>query len=171
MQLIAIFVMMMSTFLPSAITEEPVVFVNKSSHEITVFQSGKEIFHSKVATGKTKELTPEGHFTIRVKAKDPYYRKKDIPGGVPENPLGSRWIGFDANGTDGRIFGVHGTNQPESIGKAVSAGCIRLTNERVEQLYQLVEEGTEIIIVDDSSLSFVDMYEHWVKEKLSQYLN
>ncbi|MFD2925901.1 L,D-transpeptidase [Halobacillus naozhouensis] len=170
MQLIAIFVMMVTTFLPPATTGEPVIFVNKASNEITVYQSGKEIFHSKAATGKTKELTPEGHFTIRVKAKDPYYRKKDIPGGAPENPLGSRWIGFDANGTDGRIFGVHGTNRPESIGKSVSAGCIRLTNARVEQLYQLVEEGTEVIIVDDSSVSFDDMYKSWEKDKLAQFL-
>ena len=50
-----------------------------------------------VGTGKTQELTPEGLFTITVKAKDPYYRRKGIyPGGDPKNPLGSRWIGFDA---------------------------------------------------------------------------
>ncbi|UOR13885.1 L,D-transpeptidase [Halobacillus amylolyticus] len=169
--MIALILMMFSSFLPPSITEEPVMLVNKSSHELAVYQSGKEIFHTKAATGKTKELTPEGHFSIRVKAKDPYYRKKDIPGGVPENPLGSRWIGFDANGTDGRIFGVHGTNQPESIGNAVSAGCIRLTNEKVEQLYELVEEGTEIIIVDESSTSFEQMYEQWHKGKLKAFFS
>ena len=86
-------------------------------------------------------------FTVKVKAINPYYRKKNIPGGDPRNPLGTRWIGFDAINTDGRIYGVHGTNQPYSVGKYISNGCVRLRNSDVERLYQQVPLGTKILIV------------------------
>lgn len=101
----------------------------------------------KVATGKTALLTPEGEFTIVVKAKNPYYRKKNIEGGAKENPLGTRWIGFDANETDGRIFGIHGNNNPESVGQYITGGCVRMYNEEVEALFNLIPLGTKILIV------------------------
>lgn len=108
------------------------------------------------ATGVTDDLTPEGLFTITVKAVDPYYRKKDIPGGSLENPLGSRWIGFDARETDGRMYGVHGTNNPSSIGKRVSQGCIRLKNEVIESLYPQIPLGTKILVTS-STKSFEEL--------------
>ncbi len=115
-------------------------------------------------------MTPEGEFTVKVKAVEPYYRKGDIPGGDPDNPLGSRWIGFDAEGTDGRIYGVHGTNKPSSIGKAVSAGCIRMENEQVEKLYNLVEEESDIIITSDDS-EYEKIYEEWEKKQWKEFFN
>ncbi len=65
----------------------------------------------------------------------------------PQNPLGVRWIGFDARETDGRIYGIHGTNQPGSIGKYVSNGCIRVENREVSHLYDQVPLGTKVWIV------------------------
>ena len=90
----------------------PFLIVNKAVNQLAFINNSKiqEIFP--VGTGKSKELTPEGLFTVKVKAINPYYRKKNIPGGDPRNPLGTRWIGFDAKNTDGRIYGIHGTNQP-----------------------------------------------------------
>lgn len=132
----------------------PLIIVNKANNKLAFVKDGKveEIFQ--VATGKSNELTPEGRFKFVVKAKNPYYRKKNIPGGDPRNPLGSRWIGFDANGTDGRIFGVHGTNQPWSIGKYISNGCIRMKNSDVERLYEKIPLQSEIIVTM-SAKSFV----------------
>ncbi|WNS74151.1 L,D-transpeptidase [Bacillus sp. DTU_2020_1000418_1_SI_GHA_SEK_038] len=126
---------------------DPFIIVNKKTNEVAFIHNNKVQTVIAAATGKTEDLTPEGFFTITVKAKDPYYRKKDINGGDPENPLGTRWIGFDAAETDGRIYGIHGTNNPSSIGKYVSQGCIRLQNEAVESLYDLVPVGTKILIV------------------------
>ncbi|MDT8861692.1 L,D-transpeptidase [Alkalihalobacillus sp. MEB130] len=130
---------------------DPFLIVNVSSHELAYINDGeiKDVY--KVATGKTGDETPLGTFTIIVKAKDPYYRKKDIPGGDPNNPLGSRWIGFDADNTDGRTFGIHGTNRPESIGYSITAGCIRLPNEIVETLFEEVPLGTKIHIVEEKT--------------------
>jgi lipoprotein-anchoring transpeptidase ErfK/SrfK len=125
---------------------DPFVIVNKTTNELALIDDNKVQTVVSVGTGKTTELTPEGLFTITVKAKDPYYRRKDIPGGDPDNPLGSRWIGFDAEDTDGRIYGIHGTNQPASIGKYVSQGCVRTQNEVISSLYPLIPLGTKILV-------------------------
>lgn len=125
---------------------DPFVIVNKRTNELAFINDNRVQTVVSVGTGKTKELTPEGLFTITVKAKNPYYRKKNIPGGDPTNPLGARWIGFNANGTDGRIYGIHGTNRPASIGKYVSQGCIRTQNEVIKSLYPLIPIGTKILV-------------------------
>jgi lipoprotein-anchoring transpeptidase ErfK/SrfK len=135
---------------------DPFLIVNKQSNEVALINGNKVQTVVSAATGKTEELTPEGLFTVTVKAPDPYYRRKDIPGGDPNNPLGSRWIGFDAEDTDGRIYGIHGTNDPDSIGKKISQGCIRLQNEAVESLYEYIPLGTKILITS-SAKSFEEL--------------
>ncbi|MFB3160407.1 L,D-transpeptidase [Neobacillus sp. 179-J 1A1 HS] len=131
---------------PNPLPGDPFVIVNKTTNEMALIDDNKVQTVVSVGTGKTKELTPEGLFTVTVKAEEPYYRRKDIPGGDPKNPLGSRWIGFDAEETDGRTFGIHGTNQPASIGKYVSQGCIRTQNEVISSLYPLIPLGTKILV-------------------------
>ncbi|KHF41798.1 L,D-transpeptidase [Halalkalibacter okhensis] len=130
------------------IVGDPFLIVNVKKNELAYIHDGKVEEVYKVATGKTGDETPLGTFTIIVKAKDPYYRKKDIPGGDKTNPLGSRWIGFDANDTDGRTFGIHGTNRPDSIGYSITAGCIRLPNQIVEEIFDGIPLGTKIYITD-----------------------
>ncbi|MEA1853000.1 L,D-transpeptidase [Cytobacillus sp. FSL W7-1323] len=132
---------------PNPLPGDPFVIVNKRTNELTFIDNREvqQVVH--VATGKTDSLTPEGMFTIIVKAENPYYRKKDIPGGKKNNPLGTRWMGFDAKETDGRIYGIHGTNDPDSIGHYVSNGCIRLKNDHVEALFERIPIGTKILIV------------------------
>ncbi|GEN52147.1 hypothetical protein HFA01_04090 [Halobacillus faecis] len=158
---------LLNPFLPPHTPDESVIIVNKATHEVVLYQSDKVLFKAPAAIGKTKDLTPEGRFNVKVKAKDPYYRKKDIPGGDPMNPLGSRWIGFDARGTDGRIYGIHGTNQPDSIGKSVSAGCIRMRNKDVETLFDMVPAETDVLIVD-SEKEMSDLYRFWEESKLKE---
>ncbi|HEY2420794.1 MAG TPA: L,D-transpeptidase, partial [Neobacillus sp.] len=67
---------------------DPFVIINKRNNEMALIDENRVQTVVSVGTGKTKALTPEGLFTITVKAKDPYYRKENIPGGVPMNPLG-----------------------------------------------------------------------------------
>lgn len=141
---------------PNPLPGDPFLIVNKQTNEIAFVHLERVQVVYKAATGKTNDLTPEGIFTVTVKAINPYYRKKNIQGGSPKNPLGSRWIGFDAEDTDGRTYGVHGTNNPSSIGSYVSQGCIRLKNEDIERLYDLVPIGTKIYITT-SSKSFEDL--------------
>ena len=68
-----------------------------------------------------------------------------MPGG-PQNPLGARALYlFTKAGDTG--FRVHGTNEPDSIGKAASSGCIRMLNEEVEELYDSVPSGAKVIVI------------------------
>jgi len=126
---------------------DPFVIVNKTKNELAFIKENKVQTVVSVGTGKTQELTPEGLFTITVKAKEPFFRRGNIPGGDPKNPLGARWIGFDAKDTDGRTYGIHGTNQPASIGKYVSQGCIRSQNEVISSLFPLIPLGTKILVI------------------------
>jgi len=132
---------------PNPVPGDPFVIVNKTKNELAFINENKVQTVVSVGTGKTQELTPEGLFTITVKAKEPYFRRGNIPGGDPKNPLGARWIGFDAQDTDGRTYGIHGTNQPASIGKYVSQGCIRSQNEVISSLFPLIPLGTKILII------------------------
>lgn len=130
---------------------DPFIIVNVSTNELAFVGEGEVKEVVKVATGIKGEETPLGSFTVVVKAVNPYFRKKDIPGGDPSNPLGTRWIGFDALETDGRTYGIHGTNQPESIGMAVTAGCVRLPNDVVEKLFEQIPLGTVIHITNEDN--------------------
>jgi lipoprotein-anchoring transpeptidase ErfK/SrfK len=68
-----------------------------------------------------------------------------VPGG-PQNPMGARAMYLFANGKD-TLFRIHGTNQPEYIGSAISSGCIRLTNENVIDLYSRVKIGSPVVVL------------------------
>ncbi|WP_170840767.1 L,D-transpeptidase family protein [Oceanobacillus limi] len=120
--------------------------INKKTNQLTVFQNGDEVRSFSVGTGKDVSMTPEGDFNVVNKIEEPWYSSKGIPGGHPDNPLGSRWIGLNVPGTDGTVYGIHGTNDPTSIGGHVSLGCIRMLNEDVEWLYNQIPIGTPVTI-------------------------
>ena len=66
--------------------------------------------------------------------------------GGPGNPLGARALYLYRNGQD-TFYRIHGTNEPSSIGKAVSNGCIRMINDHVIDLYDRVSVGAEVVVV------------------------
>lgn len=100
--------------------------------------------------------TPTGQWRVGTKLVNPTYypaRGGDIlSADDPANPLGERWIGLvgvsgEAQGQE--RYGIHGTIEPDSIGKNTSMGCIRLLNSEVEVLYDfLVEKHSTIVITD-----------------------
>ena len=71
-----------------------------------------------------------------------------VPGG-PKNPLGARALYLYRDGKDTR-YRIHGTNEPESIGQAVSNGCIRMTNDQVIDLYGRVKVGSPVVVLSAS---------------------
>ena len=120
------------------------IFVDKSQN-ILVLKSGDEIIKTyRVSTGKNN-CTPVGNFKITSKLPNPVWFKAGavVPPESPENVLGSRWLGFDLPS-----YGIHGTIEPETIGKQITEGCVRMTNQEVEELFALVPMGTEVTIVD-----------------------
>lgn len=150
LQLVLSFLLTVSPIWPlgqNPLPGDPFIIINKLNNEMSLIDDNRVQTSISVATGKKENLTPEGLFTITVKATNPYYRKKDIEGGDPKNPLGTRWIGFDARNSDGRTYGIHGTNNPASIGQYVSEGCIRMQNEAVESIFDLIPLGTKILVI------------------------
>ncbi|HYG58201.1 MAG TPA: L,D-transpeptidase family protein, partial [Symbiobacteriaceae bacterium] len=85
--------------------------------------------------------TPTGSYSIQYKAVNPWWQPPwggaVVPPG-PQNPLGTRWIQFWGG------YGIHGNNNPDSIGGWVSAGCIRMYKEDVEWLYDQVAVGMPV---------------------------
>ena len=84
--------------------------------------------------------------------RDPHARPwiNGQPGG-PDNPLGARALYLYANGAD-TGYRIHGTNDPSSIGKAMSSGCVRMLNEDVADLYDKVEKGTHVVVRPSSGV-------------------
>ncbi len=135
---------------------DALIVVNKSTNELAYFKDGELVRVFPVATGKTEDLTPEGTFPIANKIKNrPYYKEK-IPGGDPANPLGKRWLGLHVGDTVGTTYAIHGNNNEKSIGKYVSAGCIRMHNEDIEWLYDELEVGTKVVVTS-SKLTFEEL--------------
>ena len=110
-----------------------------------------------VGLGK-ENSTPEGTWVVepKRKLKDPVYYPppehggKPIPAGDPANPLGKFWISL--KGTDGQAlgktsYGIHGNIDPNSIGKMESMGCIRLRNEDIPLVYEMLFEGKSLVVV------------------------
>ncbi|WP_409069488.1 L,D-transpeptidase [Clostridium sp. FAM 1755] len=108
------------------------IVINRQAHTLTLFRNNNVYKTYKVAVGKPSTPTPKGTFKIVNRAVN--------PGG----PFGTRWLGLSAPYGD---YGIHGTNNPSSIGKSVSNGCIRMFNNDVVELSNLVPIGTSVTIV------------------------
>ena len=113
------------------------VIVSIADRQLVVVENGEAVEWYAVAVGADATPSPVGTFTIVNRITDPtYYRPgKVVPPG-PGNPLGTRWIGLSQKG-----YGIHGTDVPQSIGKARSQGCIRLRNADLERLFERVRPG------------------------------
>ncbi|MFE5322940.1 L,D-transpeptidase [Paenibacillus sp. NPDC056579] len=130
-----------------ALQEEGVyIVINKRSNSLIVYVNGRAQYYFPVATGRRKDLTPVGEFQIVTKIVKPFYVRKQIAGGHPKNPLGSRWLGLSVPGTGGYTYGIHGTNRPYSIGSHASSGCVRMHNKDIEWLHRHIPIGTKVII-------------------------
>jgi lipoprotein-anchoring transpeptidase ErfK/SrfK len=124
------------------------VLTDLSGFELTVLRKGKFVRRYAIGIGRSDTPTPSGLFKVSTKLEKPTYypppsdpdHRRPIPSGHPDNPLGTRWIEI------GLGYGIHGTIDPNSIGKESSRGCIRMKNEDVEELYDMVTEGSRVLI-------------------------
>lgn len=136
------------------IPEGNFIIINKDSNTLYHLSNREIIDKYPVATGKELKYTPEGKFTIVTKFVNPAWggagRHKPIKGGDPNNPLGTRWMGLNIRG--GGVYGIHGNSDENSIGRYVSLGCVRMFNEDVEALYDLIDYGTPVWIGTEEKL-------------------
>lgn len=136
--------------------DQDLIIVNKYYNKIAYFRNGYLEMLEPVATGMSWDKTPVGFFKIVNKIKNRPYYTGNISGGDSRNPLGKRWLGINANGTSGDTYAIHGNNNPNSIGKYVSQGCIRMDNTAIEKLFDQVQVGTPVAITY-SYKSFVEL--------------
>jgi lipoprotein-anchoring transpeptidase ErfK/SrfK len=128
-----------------------VIVISTEANRLTLFDGTKVVRVFPVATGQAIYPTPHGIFHIVVKWKNPWWYPptqdawakglKPVPPG-PNNPLGTRWMGLSAPGV-----GIHGTDEPTSIGYSASHGCIRMQVPDAEWLFERVTVGTTVDIV------------------------
>ncbi|MDD5746499.1 MAG: L,D-transpeptidase family protein [Candidatus Omnitrophica bacterium] len=120
------------------------IIVDKTNNRLVLKTDAEIIKTYPIATG-AEGGTPAGEFTITSKISNPtwFHKGEVIAPDNPRNALGTRWLGLDKP-----QYGIHGTIQPELIGRQVSHGCIRMLNADVEELYDLIPLGTKVIIID-----------------------
>lgn len=121
--------------------------VKLKKRRVYVYEGEKVVASYPIAIGRSGWETPIGEHHVFNKEVNPVFKsfktgKLTQPG--PDNPLGVRWIGI---WTDGKTqLGFHGTNEPESVGQAVSHGCMRMLNKDVTKLFEQVEIGTPVSV-------------------------
>ena len=131
---------------------------------LRVLEADREVRRFPVAVGMAGWETPTGSFSVLEMHVDPVWEHpqsgKLHPAGAG-NPLGSRWIGFHRDcsgrrGWDGErmldiqgcvVAGFHGTPHRWTVGRAVSHGCVRLYDEDVRELFELVQVGTPVTVL------------------------
>jgi len=129
-----------------------VILINRETNRLTLFHTDNSVWRTfPVATGQAIYPTPTGRFSIVVKQVNPWWYPptndawaaglSPVPPG-PNNPLGTRWMGLSAPGV-----GIHGTDEPSSIGWNASHGCIRMQVVDAEWLFDHVRIGTTVFIV------------------------
>lgn len=121
--------------------------IDLSDFVLTVHGHGYYVRRYPVGVGKDG-TTPMGTFRVVLKEANPKYYGPDVvmERDDPANPLGERWIGLDDGAGRPTSYGIHGTIDPGSIGKAESRGCVRLRNEDVAEVYDLLGVGSEVVI-------------------------
>ena len=105
------------------------IVVSLSGRTLRLYEQNRLVKTYPIAVGKILTQTPRGEFVI--------VNRQPNPGG----PFGAYWLSLSK-----QHYGIHGTNNPSSIGKAVSRGCIRMHNRDVLELASIVPNGTRVSI-------------------------
>ncbi|MBI4909200.1 MAG: L,D-transpeptidase [Acidobacteria bacterium] len=126
------------------------IVISIAERKLVLLEGERVVRVYDTAVGTPSTPTPSGEFQIVNRLMHPTWfgpRKVVAPG--KGNPLGTRWMGLSKAG-----YGIHGTNVPASIGTAASHGCIRMRNQDVEDLYQLVQTGVVVEILSGQQERF-----------------
>ena len=105
------------------------IHVSIANRSLSLLMNGVVLKQYPIAVGRMLHATPEGNFIIINKAPN--------PGG----PYGTMWMSLSK-----QFYGIHGTDDPSSIGQAVSRGCVRMHNQDVEELASIIPIGTSVSI-------------------------
>jgi lipoprotein-anchoring transpeptidase ErfK/SrfK len=118
------------------------VLVDLSARRLTLFRNGRRVLRIPVAVGSRATPTPTGRY---------YVNQRLVPADA-SGPFGPAAIGISAYSTvltgwtQGGPIAIHGTNEPSSIGRAVSNGCIRVRNDVLRTLFKVTPAGTPVLV-------------------------
>lgn len=119
------------------------IVVSLEDRKLALVEDGQVMKVYTVAVGKPSTPSPVGTFTIQRRVKNPVYQHEgEVVEAGPRNPVGTRWMGLSVKG-----YGIHGTNEPKSIGKAASHGCIRMARKDLEEMYEMVRTGDTVELI------------------------
>jgi len=121
------------------------IVVSIADHKLALLEDDRVVKTYEVAVGALVSPSPDGEYQIARRLENPtYYHAGIVIGPGTDNPLGPRWIGLNVKG-----FGIHGTNQPGSIGKSASHGCIRMRNRDIRDLFARVKVGDRVSLISE----------------------
>ena len=127
---------------PAQADRERKIVISIPDRKLALVEDGQVVKIYPVAVGTEETPSPSGEFQIRERIPNPtYYAPGKVIRPGKNNPLGSRWIGLGERG-----LGIHGTNEPNSIGTSASRGCIRMKKKDVEELFGLVRAGDRVVL-------------------------
>lgn len=122
------------------------IVISVPDRMLAIVVNGEVVKVYPTAVGARRTPSPEGEYKIISRLKHPtwYGPNKVVVAPGKGNPLGTRWIGLSLRG-----YGIHGTNNPRSIGRKVSHGCIRMRNADVEDLFRRVRVGDAVVLLHE----------------------
>jgi len=113
------------------------IVVSIPDRKLALIEDGRVVKVYPTAVGRPASPTPNGTFTIVQRISNPaWYGPGKVVAPGKNNPLGTRWLGLSR-----KSYGIHGTNEPRSIGRNASHGCVRMRNRDVEDLFARVAVG------------------------------
>src|SRR5882724_2413066 len=120
------------------------IVVSIPDRKLALIEDGRVVKVYPTAVGRATSPTPSGTFTIVQRISNPaWYGPGKVVAPGKNNPLGTRWLGLSR-----KSYGIHGTNEPRSIGRNASHGCVRLRNRDVEDLFARVAVGDVVELHD-----------------------
>jgi L,D-transpeptidase catalytic domain len=127
------------------------IVINTSERRLYLVQAGGQALSYGIGVGRdgfrwsgTHRITAKKEWPAWTPPSEMLRRRPDLPRHMPggiENPLGARAMYLGST-----LYRIHGSNEPETIGQAVSSGCFRMTNEDVVDLYNRVSVGTVVVV-------------------------
>jgi len=132
---------------PQPLSATVELVIRLGERRVYVYQSDRLLASYPIAIGRSGWETPVGKHQVIQLVRNPTWQHPftgDLVPPGPDNPLGSRWIGFWTDGTNS--IGFHGTPDEETVGRAASHGCVRMLNQDVLALFEKVRIGTPVTV-------------------------
>lgn len=138
---------------PKAFPERKIV-ISIPDRKLALVEDGQVVKVYPIAVGAAATPSPSGEFHISERITNPtFYAPGKVIRPGKANPLGTRWIGLGQRG-----YGIHGTNEPGSIGTSASHGCIRMKTRDVEELFERVRGGDLVVLLAERTVEVAAIF-------------